>query len=307
MPSATSTIGGPDRQVTVHSAHDGRLPPLGQYVGDVWERRRFVLHLARSNLKAAHADTVFGQLWQILNPLLLGCVYYLVVTVIRGRGDLNYFVHLIGALFLFYFVRNAMGTGATSVVNGGTLLLNSAFPRAILPLATTLAAIFNYLPTFLVYLGFHMLQGGEAGQLHATMLLLPFMWTVLAVFAFGMSMLAATVTVYFRDTTSFLPYLLRIWMYLSPVLLTYEQIVAGVSGVLTPGSGVEPAATTVTLAQRLIYLNPMMGFLRTWEALVNGLLPEAIAVWSATGWSLLALAVGGWFFLTHEREFAFRV
>jgi teichoic acid transport system permease protein len=122
-----------------------------------------------------------------------------------------------------------------------------------------------------------------------------------------MSMLAATVTVYFRDTTSFLPYLLRIWMYLSPVLLTYEQIVAGVSGVLTPGSGVEPAATTVTLAQRLIYLNPMMGFLRTWEALVNGLLPEAIAVWSATGWSLLALAVGGWFFLTHEREFAFRV
>ncbi|MBY5162519.1 ABC transporter permease [Salsipaludibacter albus] len=308
MSSTTPTIGGPDHDVTVHVANDGRLPPVGPYVRDMWFRRRLALHMARSNLKASNADTVFGQLWHVINPLLLGLVYFLMITVLRGGdSDMQYLVHLLGGLFLFFYVRDAMGTGSTSVVAGGALLLNTAFPRAILPLATTMAATFNYLPTFLVYLAFHFAAGYG---LYWTMLLLPALWAVLAVFAFGMAMLSATATVYFRDTSSFLPYALRIWMYLSPVLLTYDEIVELVAKVLNGGGSVADGnipESTLELASRLVYLNPMTGFLQAWNALTLGRLPSFTDVWTMVLWAVLAVVIGGWFFLTREREFAFRV
>lgn len=308
MPATQSTIGGPDRIVTVHAAQAGRMPNLADYVADLWTRRRFIGHLAGSNLKASHADTMFGQLWQVLNPLLLGLVYYLVVNVIRGTSaPEGYLAYLMGGLFLYYYVRNAMGSGANSVVNSGGLLLNSAFPRAVLPLSSTLAATYNYLPTLLVYLTFHMF-GGDApyGRLHWTMLLVPVLSLVpLAVFSFGLAMLSATTTVFFRDTTSFLPYLLRIWLYLSPVLLTYDQVVLLVAGGLEKFGLAE--ATASSLAPGLAYLNPMVGFLGVWHRLVTGSLPTDGAMIASVVWALGAVAVGGWFFLSNEREFAFRV
>ena len=42
---------------------------------------------------------------------------------------------------------------------------------------------------------------------------------------FGLAMIFATMTVYFRDTTKFLSYVLRIWLYLSPVLYTVSAMV----------------------------------------------------------------------------------
>ncbi len=308
MPVSPATIGGAGREVTVFDAQTGRLPPLDAYIRDIWSRRRFVMHLARSNLKAEHTDTVFGQLWQVLNPLLLGMVYFFVVMVLRGgNAPPDYLSYLMGGLFLYYYFRNAMGTGANSVVAGGTLLLNSAFPRAILPLSTTFAATYNYIPTFIVYLGFHLAGGRD---LQPTMLLLPLFLIPLSAFAFGLSLLSATVTVYFRDTTSFLPYTLRIWLYLSPVILTYDELVLLVVSLLT-GSRVrtieDAPAATVALAEKVVYINPLVSYLQIWHALVDGRLPGLFDIGMAIAWAVAALAIGGWFFLTREREFAFRV
>lgn len=306
---ATATIGGPDRHVTVHEASSGRLPPMREYLAETWARRRFMIHMARSNLKAEHTDTVFGQLWQIMNPLLLGLVYYLVVTVIRQGSPPDFLRYLLGGLFLYYFVRNAMGSGANAIVTGGTLMLNSAFPRVILPLATTVAATINYVPTILVYLGFHLAYGNP---LHPTMLWIPALIVVLIVFALGLAMLSATVTVYFRDTTSFLPYVLRIWLYLSPVLLTYDEVLRMFAKVVRKadhfiGAGTLSDVSVNTMAIRLSYINPLVGYLRIWESLVNGVLPPPLAIASALFWAVVSLAVGSWFFLSREKEFAFRV
>ena len=42
--------------------------------------------MARTNLRAQHFNTAFGQLWLVLNPLLLACVYFLLVDILR-RGS----------------------------------------------------------------------------------------------------------------------------------------------------------------------------------------------------------------------------
>ncbi|HKJ56150.1 MAG TPA: hypothetical protein VJ978_09210 [Nitriliruptoraceae bacterium] len=294
MPS-TATIGRGDRRVTVHTAHDGTLPPVGPYIAEVWRRRRFVLSMAETQLKAANYDTFFGQLWQVLNPLLLAMVYYFIVSVLSGGNQPPGFLsYLVGGLFLYYYPRSAMGAGAGSVVGGGGLLLNAAFPRAILPLSATLSAGYNYVNTLVVFFVIFLIEGGS---LHLQLLWLPPMVVLLTVMSFGLAMLSGVSTVYFRDTSSFLPYALRIWMYVSPVLFTYDDLVAQIDRMGAPAAW----------APYIAYLNPLVPFLNTWHKSLEGVNPSQLDVLGMIVWALVMPLIGGYFFLSREREFAVRV
>ena len=52
---------------------------------ELWRRREFAFELSRTDLRAQHFNTVFGQLWLVLNPLLLACVYFVLVDILRAR------------------------------------------------------------------------------------------------------------------------------------------------------------------------------------------------------------------------------
>ena len=72
----------------VYEPHKVGLPPLGPYFRTLWARRQFLYELARTNLRAQHYNTTFGQLWLILNPVMMAVVYFTLVYIIRdgGRG-----------------------------------------------------------------------------------------------------------------------------------------------------------------------------------------------------------------------------
>ena len=209
-------------EVHVYEPHRAGLPPIGSYLKQLWRRREFALELARTNLRAQHYNTVFGQLWMVLNPLLLGLVYFALVEIIgRGNRGIDFLAHLLLALFAFRLVSSSVRQGAKSVVGGGRLILNTAFPRTLLPLSSVLTSFMIFLPTLVVYAVVH-----AAGGLPVTPQIL---WTVpivalLIILAAGMSMLVAAVQVYFRDLSSFLPYALRIWLYSSPILYYAAQV-----------------------------------------------------------------------------------
>lgn len=280
---------GPPPEVHVFEPHRAGLPPLRPYVKGIWARRHFIYQMSRTSLRAQHFDTFFGQLWVVLNPLLLAMVYFFLVSVLRGgehpRGTASFLAYLVGGLFLFYFVRNSIGQGAGSIVGGGGLLMNTAFPRAILPLSSTVTALMLYIPTLVVYGAFHIAAGEPISP---ALLLLPLLFGLLMVFNLGLAMAAGALTVYFRDTSSMLPYLLRIWLYLSPILWTIDQ--------------------APEVMQDLIFVNPLAPFLTAWHVItLDGVAPSATLWLGCLGWTIASVAFGGWFFLSREREFAIRV
>jgi len=123
----------------VYEPHRVGLPPLGPYVRELWRRREFLFEMSRTDLRSQHFNTVFGQLWLVLNPLLLACVYFILVDILRRRsGGLEFFAHLMGSLFVFHFVTDAIRQAVKSVTGGGRLILNTAFPRVMLPGASVL-------------------------------------------------------------------------------------------------------------------------------------------------------------------------
>jgi teichoic acid transport system permease protein len=270
----------------VYEPHTAGLPPLRPYLRELWRRREFAYELARTDLRAKHFNTLFGQLWLILNGLLLGFIYFLLVVIIgRGNRDAQFLGHLLATLFAFRFVGSSVSQGARSVVGGGSLILNTAFPRALLPLSSVLTAFMAFVPMALVYAVVHLILGKPIGP--ELLWVLPVIATI-AVFACGAAMLIATAQVYFRDLKSFLPYLTRTWLYASPILYVVDQIPEEIKPVLM-----------------LNPLYPMLGSLST--IVDEGHAPSADYLVWGLGWAVVTLVAGGLFFVSREREFAVRI
>jgi teichoic acid transport system permease protein len=159
----------------------------------------------------------------VLNPLLLAAVYYLLVDVLGGtRGqspaqNRAFFAQLTSGLFLYSYITGMLQAGTTSITQGGRLILNTPFPKILLTLSTAYQSFRRYLPTLAVYLVIHTVMR-QAWTWHM-LWLLPIL-VIATMMGLGLANLFATLQVYFRDTASFLPYFIRIWMYSSPVLWT---------------------------------------------------------------------------------------
>jgi ABC-type polysaccharide/polyol phosphate export permease len=267
--------------------HSVGLPPLRSYVHELWRRREFAVELARTKLREQNFDTAFGQLWLVLNPLLMALVYFILVDILRASDSRNseFFAHLVAGLFLFQIVQNSMTVGVRSVTKGGRLILNSAFPRALLPLSAVITAFMRFLPTIVIYIPIHLASGlpVNANLLWCVPIVGLFLLT-----ASGLAMLVAAGQVYFRDLSNFLPYTLRIWLYVSPVLYY-----------------------TAEVPQRykwLLDINPIAGLLTAWSDVLNaGQAPGAAAMLQGLAWGVGIFLAAGLFFLSREREFAVRL
>lgn len=287
--TTTATAPNWDAELQVYEPHRAGIPPLRPYFRDLFQRLPFAAEFSRSGMKAAHSETVFGQLWLVLNPLMLALVYFLLVNVIsQSNAGPEALARIVGGIFIFYFFSGAVSTGAGSVTTGGRLILNMAFPRLLMPLAAVRTAFFRFLPTVPVYLVFHVVAGGAWTWMMPLGLVF---LGLLTLFAMGMAAFMATVQVYFRDASSFLPYFLRIWLYISPVLWSPE---------LAEGRFGHYA--------KLMVLNPLYSLIGGWTDLtLNGVMPSATIWIAATTWALVALVGGCLYFLSRERDFAVRI
>jgi teichoic acid transport system permease protein len=270
----------------VYEPHKVGLPPLGPYFRALWQRRHFIVQLARTSLRADHFNTTFGQLWLVLNPVLLGLIYFMLVTIIRGGGrGPEFLAHIMICLFSFRMVTTAVSSGAKSVVGGGKLILNTAFPRLLLPLESVLESVLRFLPTLVVFSFVFAIVGLPFG---AHLLWVIPIWCEMIVFAIGAATVVATAQVYFRDLANFLPYFTRIWLYTSPIIFTIEDV---------------PDRLRPILSLNPMY--PMLGALN--DVVIDGKNPSPTLLFWALGWALVTCVVGTLFFISREREFAIRL
>jgi teichoic acid transport system permease protein len=270
----------------VYEPHRVGLPPLVPYVQELWRRREFAVELSRTNLRAQHFDTAFGQLWLVLNPILLGFVYFLLVDILHHHANANqFFAHLLSGLFLYYFLQQSLTQSVRSVVKGGKLILNSAFPRALLPLAAVRTAFFRFTPTMLIYVPVHFITGRPVTWqlLWAIPIVL-----ILVLLAAGLSMILAAGQVYFRDLDNFLPYGLRIWLYTTPILYYAEEVPRKYQWVLDA--------------------NPIGKLFTSWsDVIIEGIEPTYRGIALGAAWGVGLFIIGSLFFLSREREFAVRI
>lgn len=271
--------------VVVYEPFKAGLPPMRAYLRSLWHRRAFISEFARSELREQNFGSVFGQLWLVLNPLLLSGVYFLLIYVIGGTSDATRFGHLTSTLFLFYLVANSLTGGVKAITSGQRLILNTSFPRIMLPLSAVVVAIFRFLPTLVVAIAIHAILG------------LPYSWQMLwaipvlliaIVMSLGMAILISCINVYFRDISSMLPYLTRSLLYLSPILYEAQKISPSI--------------------RKYEIVNPIFYLLDSWSrVMVHAEAPTFHGMLHASIFALVIFIVGTYFFLSRERDFAVRL
>ena len=272
----------------VFEPHSVKVPPLRPYMHELWERRRFVKTLAKTEIQGKRSSTVAGQFWAVLDPLFQAGIYFLLIEILRGgqggRGSAYQMSLLISGIFLFAFTRRSLVDGARSVIGGRGLLLNSAFPRALLPISSVYRGLLELAPAGAVYFVIHIAMGRPIGSGIA---FLPTLLVLQTTLNLGLALLFAALTVYMRDITKLLGYLLRILFFVTPVLYPVSFIPSG--------------------ARTVMAFNPLYPVFAAYQAVVAGGVPTMGQLIGSLAWAVLFLAVGGGLFLSHERAFGLHV
>lgn len=264
-------------------------PPFRSYVDDLWERRQFLTALARSELRGARSSTLLGELWGVIDPIFQAGIYFFLITLFRGGGaspeeNRERLALLVGCIFLFTFGQSAVTDGSRSILKAQGLMLNSTFPRALLPLASVYRSLLQLGPALVIYAVFHLLLRQPVGVGVAT---LPLLFAIQVVLCTGMALLFATFTVFLRDTTNLLAYAMRVLFFATPVLY--------------PVSLLSPTTRTVMLA------NPFYPLFHSYQEVIVGGTPDPLMVLLAMGWAALFAVAGYRVFVSHERSFALRL
>ena len=90
----------------------------------------------QAGLRKSGADTLFGNIWWILDPLLQMLVYVILVSVIFQRDQPAYPLFIFAAILPWKWFGSAIQDGTVSVVSQERLIKQINFPKLVLPVAS---------------------------------------------------------------------------------------------------------------------------------------------------------------------------
>lgn len=170
--------------------------------------------------------SLLGNLWHLLNPALSIAVYFVIFGVLleADRGVDNYTLFITVGVLFFADVQRATMAGAGSIANNRGLLQSLAFPRAMLPITSTLTESLASIPGLAVIISVAMLTGERP---RASWLLLPLLLSVMASLNLGLAMIAARGSSQYADLRQVLPFVFRLLLYGSGVVFSVDVFAAG--------------------------------------------------------------------------------
>ncbi len=203
----------------------GRALPLPLYLRSLWERRQFAVTVPLGELRSQHMNTVLGNVWYLLNPILQVGVYFLVFGVLLGtdRGVRNFITFLAIGVFSYGYLQRSIVACASSIVGNEGLIRSLAFPRAILPIAAVVRESIAFGSSVVLMVVLSALTGERVTVSWLELLaLVPLM----SAFALGIGFVLARLTDRLRDVRNLLPFVFRITFYLSGIIYAFDVVVA---------------------------------------------------------------------------------
>lgn len=254
----------------------------------VWQYRELLYFLVWRDLKVRYKQTLLGAAWIVLQPV----VSMVVFSVLFGgllkvpSGGVPYPIFAYAALLPWNYFSGSLSRSSQSLVGSAHLITKVYFPRLIIPISGVLSGLVDFAIAFLVLVA--MMVYYAIAPTPAVVLLPAFLLLAL-VTALGFGLWLSALNVRYRDVNYLVPYLVQIWMYVTPVVY---------------GTTLIPERFRFLLA-----LNPMTGVVEgfRWALLGRHLADAAppgpiLAVSIAV--SLVVLVSGAVFFRNTERTFA---
>ena len=250
------------------------------YWRDLWRYRELFLILAWRDVAVRYKQTLIGVTWAVLRPFLTMVVFTIVfgtLAKLPSDGQTPYALMVFAGMLPWYLFSSALGGASESLVSNANLIGKVYFPRIIIPAATVVTALIDFLVSLLILIAVMLWYRFAPGW---QILLLP-LFVILAVLAsLGPGLWITALNVKYRDFRYIIPFLLQFGLYVSPV---------GFS------SGIVPEQW------RLLYsLNPIVGVIDGFRWCVLG--GESALYWPGFVLSLGVVVLFLWFGIARFRD-----
>lgn len=198
--------------------HDGPLTRITR----IWRKRGVLGLLVRRDLKVRYADSVLGYLWSVLDPLMMGLIYWFIFTAIfrRSVGEEPYIVYLLAGMLPYMWFRTAM-SGSARALKGERLVRSTALPREIWVLRLVLGKGSEFLLSLPVLVAFVAAYGKVPSW--QIVYMIPAM-VIQLVLLIGLTLLVSAVGALIRDVDRVIGILMRFLFYATPIIYGLNDV-----------------------------------------------------------------------------------
>jgi lipopolysaccharide transport system permease protein len=259
-------------------------------LAELWAYRELLYFLVWRDVKVRYKQTVLGAAWAILQPFLTMVVFTIFFGQLAGIDSqgLPYPIFSYAALLPWTFFAQGLTQSSNSLVGAANLIRKVYFPRLLVPAGAVLAGVLDFVLAFLVLLAMMAWYGIWPGL---DILWLPALLLLALVSALGVGTWLAALNVQYRDVRYVVPFVVQIWLFVTPVIYSTEAVTSKLA--------------SVGLPVWLYGLNPMTGVVEgfRWALLDVGGKPGPVVAASAAVAVLLLLS-GATYSRHVERTFA---
>lgn len=268
----------------VYDSTTARSPAIGELI-ELWRYRGLLRLLIANSIKTRYKRSALGVVWTLLNPLLNTLVLTIAFSRILRFEVENYTIYLLVGLLFWNFFAQTTTHSMNTLIWGSNLLKRIYIPRTIFAVSVVGNGLVNFL---LSLIPLALIMAVMRHPFKLTLLLLPYVLLLMAMFTLGLSLFISTLAVFFVDVVDMYSILLSAWFYLTPIIYPISII---------PSKYVQ-----------IMALNPMNVMLGLFRSLIySGELPSQNAIITATAMAIIALGVGWWVFTKRVDEFAYRI
>ena len=264
-----------------------KIPPLSKYLKQTWQRRDFIMELARARNTAEYSDSLLGRIWQLLTPLLNAAIYFFIFGILLGtkKGIENYTTFLVAGVFVFNFMQVAVTIAANALPKNQLLIQAIHFPKLVLPLAAVVQQIQQYLVSLAVLIVIVLLTGEPVTLMWLAM---PVVLILQILFTTGLGLIFARWGANTRDIKQLLPFFTRTWRYVSGVFFSITVFTATFADWVSTALVLNPGAVYIDLVR---------------DSLMTSQTNEPIIWIMGVFWALLFFLVGLIYFYRGEKKY----
>ncbi|OYT21225.1 MAG: phosphate ABC transporter permease [Nitrospira sp. UW-LDO-01] len=250
----------------------------------LWEYRELGYILIWRDVTVRYKQTAIGVAWVILQPLITMLIFTAIFGMLAKvpSDGVWYPVFSLTALLPWTYFAQAVTRAGESVVANAKIVSKIYFPRLWLPLSMVVSPLIDFALSMVLLFGLLLYAG------------IPLSWKVVTLPAFillamltalGLSLFTSAMNVKYRDVGHAIPFVIQIWMYLSPI--------------------VYPVSLVPEHWRWLYGLNPMAGVIEGFRwALLGRTAPDPVVMAESVIVLLLVVISGLVYFRKMERQFA---
>ena len=251
---------------------------------EIWKYRELLYFLTKRDIKVRYKQTVLGGLWAIIQPLFTMIVF----TLFFGKlakvpsDGIPYPIFVYAGLLPWTYFANALAASGNSLVGSQNLISKVYFPRLIIPASASLTGLLDLFIAMLI-LGVLMIYYQFLPGIG--ILIFPVLVGLTFLCAVGVGLWLSALNVEYRDIRYAIPFLIQLWMFVSPVIY--------------------PVSLVSEKYQWLLALNPMVGIIKAYRASLLGHMPiDWFLLSISTAMVAVLFGSGIYYFRRMEKTFA---